>query len=138
MTDFDPDLERLGDALRASTTIDLARESGPRVGAGPLWCGGDVPVAAARAFSVRCTSSGTGSVCDRPGRSPTRPGRRVASQSPHRFVVCGSDVVVLVAGDVAWELAALSSRRTAAGTRERRVIALWRSCPTWLGWSRGC
>ncbi|MGH2884826.1 MAG: hypothetical protein ACRDPA_19350, partial [Solirubrobacteraceae bacterium] len=24
--DFDPDLERLGDALRASTTVDLARE----------------------------------------------------------------------------------------------------------------
>ena len=24
--DFDPDLERLGEALRASTTIDLARE----------------------------------------------------------------------------------------------------------------
>ena len=50
MTRLDPDLERLGDALRASTTIDLAREerAAPPAGAGREHRADAVPATRAR------------------------------------------------------------------------------------------
>jgi hypothetical protein len=59
--DFDPDLERLGEALRASTTIDLAREeraAGP-IGVGRARHGDDVVAKPARRTRPRLLAGAT-------------------------------------------------------------------------------
>ena len=59
--DFDPDLKRLGDALRASTTVDLARSGGPAgLKRRALALGVPTVAAAATAATVLLTAGGGG------------------------------------------------------------------------------
>ena len=80
--DFDPDLERLGEALRASTTIDLAREdrAAPPASAGRGRHADAVPAARA---------------------ARTRPRRRVLAGSTLGLAAIGAALVLALGGSAA-------------------------------------
>jgi hypothetical protein len=123
--DFDPGLERLGEALRASTTIDLAREeraARPSRRARPRLLAG--ATAAAAASAMRTIESATG----RPSRRS--PGRHSSSRAlllarpPPRQIQGADDGCFHANWAASTKLAAARETTAFSRTRRHRLVAV--------------